>query len=57
MLPNDPVMLLSVINMKLRDTYSSLESLCDDMDVSQEEIEKKLRKINYEYDRESNQFK
>ena len=57
MLPNDPVMLLSVINMKLRDTYSSLESLCDDMDVSQAEIEEKLKKINYEYDRQSNQFK
>ena len=57
MLPNDPVMLLSVINMKLRDTYSSLESLCDDMDVSQVEIEEKLKKINYEYDKESNQFK
>ncbi len=57
MLPNDPVMLLSVINMKLRDQYSSLDALCDDMDVSQIEIEEKLKKINYEYDRESNQFK
>lgn len=57
MLPNDPVMLLSVINMKLRDTYSSLEALCDDMDVSQAEIEEKLKKINYEYDKGSNQFK
>lgn len=57
MLPNDPVMLLSVINMKLRDTYSSLDDLCDDMDVSRIEIEEKLKKINYEYDSQSNQFK
>ena len=57
MLPNDPVMLLSVINMKLRDTYSSLEDLCEDMDVSKEDIENKLKKINYEYDAQCNQFK
>ena len=57
MLPNDPVMLLSVINMKLRDMYSSLDALCDDMDVSRAEIEEKLKKINYEYDSQSNQFK
>ena len=57
MLPNDPVMLLSVINMKLRDMYSSLDALCEDMDVSREEIEEKLKKINYEYDLQSNQFK
>ena len=57
MLPNDPVMLLSVINMKLRDMYSSLDALCDDMDVSRVEIEEKLKKINYEYDSQSNQFK
>ena len=57
MLPNDPVMLLSVINMKLRDTYSSLDALCDDLDVSKDEIVEKLKKINYEYDEQSNQFK
>ena len=57
MLPNDPVMLLSVINMKLRDTYSSLDDLCDDMDISRIEIEEKLKKINYEYNSQSNQFK
>ena len=57
MLPNDPVMLLSVVNMKLRDMYSSLDALCDDMDISRVEIEEKLKKINYEYDEQSNQFK
>ena len=57
MLPNDPVMLLSVINMKLRDHYDSLDRLCDDMDISKEDIIEKLKKINYEYDEQSNQFK
>ena len=32
MLPLDPQMLLSVINMKLRDFYSSLDALCEDLD-------------------------
>ena len=30
-LPNDPMILLSVINMKLRDSYSGLDELCGDM--------------------------
>ena len=57
MLPQDPVMLLSFINMKLRDQYDSLDRLCDDLDVSKEEIIMKLKGINYEYDQEKNQFK
>ena len=56
MLPNDPIMLLSVVNMKLRDAYSSLDALCEDMDVSKEEITSKLAQVGYEYDREKNQF-
>ena len=30
-LPNNPTILLSIINMKLRDFYSSLDKLCDDL--------------------------
>ncbi len=56
MIPKDPVMLLSFINLKLRDFYSSLEALCDDLDASQTEIEAKLAGIDYHYDREKNQF-
>ena len=40
-LPNDPVMLLSAVNMKLRDQYDSLDALCDDFHISPESIEKK----------------
>ena len=36
-LPKDPMVLFSVINMKLRDCYSSLDELCEDMDVRSEE--------------------
>ena len=56
-LPNDPFMLLSVINMKLRDNYSSLDELCEDMDVSRAEIEEKLKSAGFEYDESSRSFR
>ncbi|WP_031589751.1 DUF4250 domain-containing protein [Kandleria vitulina] len=56
-LPSDPIMLLSVINMKLRDQYDSLDSLCDDLDVNKEEIINTLSSVNYVYDETQNQFK
>lgn len=52
----DPYMLLSMVNMKLRDFYSSLDSLCDDWDVSASVIEDKLKTAGYVYNKESNQF-
>lgn len=55
-LPGDPVMLLSVVNTKLRDQYHDLNVLCDDMDVAKEEIESKLNAIDYFYDSNRNQF-
>lgn len=55
-LPKDPVMLLSVINLKLRDYYSDLDNLCDDLDVEKEWIVTVLEKIDYHYDKERNQF-
>lgn len=57
MIPNDPVMLLSYINTQLRDNYKDLEDLCDRLDVSRSEIEEKLEKIGYRYNRDLNQFK
>lgn len=56
MIPNDPVMLLSFINLKLRDYYSSLEILCDELDVEKQVLTDKLAAIDYHYDRERNQF-
>lgn len=56
MLPSDPVMLLSVVNMKLRDAYASLDALCDDLDVSKAELTAKLAETGYVYSEESNQF-
>lgn len=55
-LPNDPIMLLSAVNMKLRDYYKDLDDLCDDMNVDKEELTDKLSSIGYEYDPDENQF-
>ena len=52
----DPYMLLSVVNMKLRDEASSLEELCKTYDKSQEELVSQLDAIGYTYDVEHNQF-
>ncbi len=56
MLPEDPVMLLSVINLKLRDFYPSFEALCEDLDVDADEITKKLAALDYHYDTAQNRF-
>lgn len=56
MMPNDPAMLLSYINLKLRDFYPSLEAFCEDTDEDMEKITDKLSRIDYHYDREKNQF-
>ena len=56
MIPKDPVMLLSFINLKLRDYYKNLDALCDDLDTDRVEIEDKLSTIDYHYDKEKNQF-
>lgn len=55
-LPRDPVMLLSVVNTKLRDYYSTLDVLCEDMQVDKQELIGKLEIIDYTYDAGSNQF-
>ena len=55
-LPKDPIMLLSVVNTKLRDFYPSLEELAAAEGVTTDEIIEKLETINYVYDRNLNRF-
>ncbi len=57
MMPNDPVMLLSYINLKLRDYYPSLAAFCEDTDEDMQKIVDKLRQIDYHYDETENQFR
>jgi hypothetical protein len=56
-MPKDPVMLLSFVNMQLRDNYSSLEELAKSFMVDTKELEDKLAGIGYSYDSKTNQFK
>lgn len=56
MIPKDPAMLLSYVNLKLRDYYTSPEAMCDDLDISYTELEEKLKGIGYRYNKEQNQF-
>lgn len=55
-MPKDPVMLLSYVNLKLRDFYANLDQLCEDLDADRDEITAKLAGIDYHYDEEKNQF-
>lgn len=57
MIPNNPVMLLSFINMKLRDDYDSLDELCKSLDLDKDEIKEKLGSVGYIYNKQVNQFK
>lgn len=53
----NPNILLSFINTKLRDQYSSIDDLCEDLDYSKEEIDSILNKKGYYYNKELNQYK
>jgi len=53
----DPIIILSIINTKLRDKYASLDSLCDDLEITKENVLNKLKTIDYNYIEIENQFK
>lgn len=56
MLPKDPNMLLSVVNMKLRDFYPDLKTLCDDLGEDEAAITSALGNLGYRYDSSLNRF-
>ena len=55
-IPNDPMMLLSFLNMKLRDFYPDLNALCQDLELDKDAIIDKLATIDYHYDVGLNRF-
>lgn len=55
-IPNDPMMLLSFLNMKLRDFYPDLNALCQDLELDKDAIVDKLAAIDYHYDASLNRF-
>ncbi len=56
MLPKDPVILLSYLNTKLRDEYSSLAELCAALDADEAAVQETLAALDYRYSPEQNQF-
>lgn len=56
LLPQDPFMLMSYVNMKLRDEYASLDEFCAAEGVERAEVEVKLWGAGFEYNAEGNKF-
>lgn len=54
--PKDPIMLMSWVNMKLRDFYPSLENLCDDLEIDQKWLLETLASAGFEYNDALNKF-
>lgn len=55
-IPQDPMMLFSFVNMKLRDEYPSLDELCASLDIERVWLEEKLAAFGFEYSAENNKF-
>ena len=55
-LPKDPMILFSVLNMKLRDFYGSLDALCDDLDEDKQQLLATMAAAGFRYDETTNQF-
>lgn len=54
--PNDPMMLLSFINMKLRDKYPTLDLLCEDLQIDRATLLSRLAEAGFEYNEQANKF-
>ena len=46
-LPKDPIILYSVLNMKLRDFYGSLDALCDDLEIDRQALLEDMAKAGF----------
>ena len=56
MLPEDPNMLYSYINTKLRDEYGSFAAFCEDTGADPQAVTEKLAAAGYTYDEARNRF-
>lgn len=56
-IPKDPFMLLSFINMHLRDDGMSLDELCKSLDIDRNNLVKTLKDAGFDYLPEVNQFR
>ena len=53
----DVYMLLSAVNMQLRDEFESVSSLCSYHDIDEEMLKERLQEAGFTYEKEQNQFK
>lgn len=56
MIPQDPFILLSYLNTKLRDFYPDLDTMCLELSLKKKEIIEKMQSVDFIYDPETNQF-
>lgn len=56
MIPQDPRILLSFINTKLRDGKMNFKELCEELQDNKEAISTVLAAIDYHYSSQQNQF-
>lgn len=56
-IPKAPFMLLSFINMHLRDDGMSLDELCKSLDIDRDNLVKTLKDAGFDYLPEVNQFR
>ena len=54
--PQDPIILVSFVNTKLRDQFATLEELCQTYELNQAELCQTLDSIDYQHDETTNQF-
>ena len=55
-LPQDPMILFSFVNTKLRDDYPSLDAFCKAFDVEKEVLVRRLAEAGFEYNEQQNKF-
>mgnify|MGYP000764041346 CR=1 FL=1 len=56
-IPSEPFMLLSFVNMKLRDGYESPEELCASLGIDADELVRTLHEAGFDYVPAINQFR
>ena len=56
-MPQDPILLMSLVNTLLRDQYASLEALCEDRGFDERIVLEKLESAGFAYQADLNQFR
>ena len=56
-MPQDPMLLMSMVNTYLRDEYESLDALCEDREWDKAVLCSRLSAIGFDYIPEINQFR